>query len=96
MCRCYGDAQDRPSKLDQDVCSVRRHDASFDSINREMMLKILSKSKVPEPLVKVIVKMYTHIEISTSVKATFPLTSGVKQGDNLAPVRHPSRHGIDE
>jgi hypothetical protein len=34
-------------------------------------------------------KMYTDIEVSTSVekaKATFPSTSGVKQGDNVAPV----------
>ena len=36
-----------------------------------------------------IVKMYTDIELSTilgEAKATFSSTSGMKQGDNLAPV----------
>jgi hypothetical protein len=62
---------------------------AFDSINREMMWKILAKCGVPLPLVNVIVKMYTNIEISMSVgkaKATFPSTSGVKQDDILDPV----------
>jgi hypothetical protein len=38
------------------------------------------------PLVTVIMKMYTDMNVSTSVgkaKATIPSTSGVKQGDNL-------------
>jgi hypothetical protein len=50
----------------------------------------VAKYGVPEPLVNVIVKMIMNTEISTSVgkaKATFPpSTSGVKQGDVLAPV----------
>jgi hypothetical protein len=56
---------------------------AFDSVNSEMMWKILVKCGIPEPLVNVLVKMYTDIEVSTSVgkpKAIFPSTSGVKQG----------------
>jgi hypothetical protein len=48
-----------------------------------------SKRRVLKPLVNVIVKVYTNIEISTSVgtaKATLPPTSGGKQGDNPCPV----------
>jgi hypothetical protein len=62
---------------------------AFDSVNREMLWQILAKFGLPVPLVNVITKMYTDIEVSTSVrkaKATFPSTSGVKQGDNLALV----------
>jgi hypothetical protein len=62
---------------------------AFDSVNREMLWQILAKFGIPVPLVTVIMKMYADIEVSTSVgnaKATFPSTSGVKQGDNLAPV----------
>jgi hypothetical protein len=56
-----------------------------------MLLKMLAKEGVPEPLatVIVIVKMNRTIEISTSVgkaNVTFPSTFEVKRGDNLAPV----------
>lgn len=60
---------------------------AFDSINREMLCQ--AKFGIPAPLIDVIVKMNTDIEVTTSVgkaRATFPSTSGVKQGDNLAPV----------
>jgi hypothetical protein len=56
------------------------------------MSKILAKYGVPEPLVNVIVITCAHIEILTKVgksRATFPSTSGVKQGENLAPVLFP-------
>ena len=76
----------------------RNHDAyvlfvdlmkAFDSVNREMLWQILAKYGIPVPLVDVIEKMYADIEVTTSVgkaKTTFPSTSGVKQGDNLAPL----------
>jgi hypothetical protein len=62
---------------------------AFDSINREMLWQILAKFGLLVPLVNVIMKMYTDIEVTTSVgkaKATFPSTSGVKQGDTKAFV----------
>mgnify|MGYP000308658762 CR=1 FL=1 len=62
---------------------------AFNSLNRERMWQILVKYGIPERLVNVIMKMYTDIEVSTSVgkaKATFLSTLGVKQGDNLPPV----------
>jgi hypothetical protein len=40
---------------------------AFDSVNREMMWKILARYEVPEPLANASVKMYASIEISTSV-----------------------------
>ena len=62
---------------------------AFDSVNRDMLWKLLEKYGVPPALIMVIQKMYTNIEISVSVgkeKSSFKSTSGVKQGDNLAPV----------
>jgi hypothetical protein len=61
---------------------------AFDSVNREMMWKTPAKYGILEPLINVIVKVFTDIEVSTSVwkaKATFSSASGVKKGDNLAP-----------
>jgi hypothetical protein len=48
----------------------------FDSVNREMLWQILVKLGIPVPLVNVIMKMYTDIEVSASagkMKATFPV-----------------------
>ena len=62
---------------------------AFNSLNRERMWQILVKYGIPKRLVNVIMKMYTDIEVSTSVgkaKATFLSTLRVKQGDNLSPV----------
>jgi hypothetical protein len=62
---------------------------AFDSVNREMMMLILEKMGIPSNLIGVINKMYTDVTIQLDVekiKAAFLSTSGVKQGDNLAPV----------
>lgn len=62
---------------------------AFDSVNRTMLWKILAKYGVPETLITVIRKMYTGLSIECDVNGilfSFPSTSGVKQGDNLAPV----------
>ena len=62
---------------------------AFDSVNREMLKLILLKYGVPANLVSVIMKMYTNVSIKfdiEDVKKTISSTSGVKQGDNLAPV----------
>jgi hypothetical protein len=54
-----------------------------------MLWQILAKLEIPVPLADVTMKMYTDIEVSTSVgkaKPTFPSTSGVKLGDNFSPA----------
>ena len=62
---------------------------AFDSVNREMLWKILAKYGVPKPMIDLIEKMYTDINIEVvlgKVTVEFDSTSGVKQGDNLAPI----------
>ena len=62
---------------------------AFDSVNREMLWKILAKYGLPATLITVIKKMYNNIEVTLKYEnesAEFISTSGVKQGDNLAPV----------
>ena len=63
---------------------------AFDSVNREMLWKILKKYGIPkERTIMVIKKMYTQIKIKLGIEkaeALFFSTSGVKQGDNLAPA----------
>jgi hypothetical protein len=62
---------------------------AFDSVNREMLWKILAKFGLPTSLITVIRKMYDNFHIKCDVNGiifTIKSTSGVKQGDNLAPV----------
>ena len=62
---------------------------AFDSVNREMLWEILSKYGLPDSIIAVIKKMYTNIQIKLKIddaEAEFTSTSGVKQGDNLAPI----------
>ena len=62
---------------------------AFDSVNREMLWKILEKYGIPEKVIATIKKMYTDINIKLSIEDAeliFKSISGVKQGDNLAPV----------
>ena len=62
---------------------------AFDSVNREMLWKILKKYGVPTATIAIIKKMYTDIRIKLGIEkaeALFYSTLGVKQGDNLAPA----------
>ena len=62
---------------------------AFDSVNRDMLFQILSKFGIPESLITVIKKLYTDNKVTTRAgkeKVTFDYTSGVKQGDPLAPA----------
>jgi hypothetical protein len=62
---------------------------AFDSVNREMLWKLLVKFGLPAKMIATIKKMYTDVTITTKIgKVTeeFKSTSGVKQGDNLAPI----------
>ena len=62
---------------------------AYDTVNREMLWKILKTLGVPESLIEVLKKLYTDVTINLRVGESleqFLSTSGVKQGDNLAPV----------
>ena len=60
---------------------------AFDSVNREMLWKILKKYGIPTETIAIIKKTYTDIKIKLGIEkaeALFYSTSGIKQGDNLA------------
>jgi hypothetical protein len=62
---------------------------AYDTVNREMLWKILKILGVPDNLIEVLKKLYTDVTINLRVGEKleqFLSTSGVKQGDNLAPV----------
>ncbi len=62
---------------------------AFDSVNREMLWKILARLGVPPQIIKVIQKLYTDVTYHMNVagkKKSFESTCGVKQGDNLGPI----------
>ena len=56
---------------------------AFDTINHEMMFKLLSKFGVPDRLLRVIKKNLPKIG---KCKTYVNYSTGVKQGDNLAPI----------
>ena len=62
---------------------------AFDSVNRELLWKILSNIGVPDSTIKVIKKAYTNITITgkvNGVKFELESTSGVQQGCPLSLV----------
>lgn len=62
---------------------------AYDTVDRELLWKIMSRYGCPEELIFVLRKLYTDITIelkSFGKGFTIPSTVGVKQGDNLAPV----------
>jgi hypothetical protein len=62
---------------------------AYDTVNREMLWKILKILGVPDNLIMVLKKLYTDVTINLNVGENleqFLSTSGVKQGDNLAPI----------
>jgi len=62
---------------------------AYDTVNRELLWKIMARYGVPQSLISVIQKLYQDVKIDLRIgkeKATFGSTCGVKQGDNLAPI----------
>lgn len=62
---------------------------AYDTVNRELLWKILKKYGIPEKVIIVLKKLYNSTTIFLNidkVKASFKATRGVKQGDNLAPI----------
>ena len=62
---------------------------AFDSINRDFMFSILRHYGIPEPIIDAIKVLYTDsssaVYIDGSMTESFPVTTGVLQGDLLAP-----------
>ena len=62
---------------------------AFDTVNRDMLMKILARFGLPEPLINVIRRLYKPVRMkfkSGKQIHEFLNLVGVKQGDNLAPV----------
>ena len=62
---------------------------AFDSIDRDMMFSILRHYGIPEPIVEAIRTLYTdsssRVYIEGTTSEPFKITTGVLQGDVLAP-----------
>lgn len=62
---------------------------AFDSVNREAMFNIMRGYRIPERLVKATKKMYDNSKAVVSINGknsnSFDITTGVLQGDVLAP-----------
>ena len=62
----------------------------YDTVDRELLWKIMARYGCPEDLIFVLRKLYTDITVQLKGFGkgftTTPSTVGVKQGDNLAPV----------
>jgi len=62
---------------------------AFDSINYDIMYRILARYGIPEPLIEVIRKMYSNCYVQMTVGKESEQVSygaGVQQGDNMAPL----------
>ena len=58
---------------------------AYDTVNRELLWKIMARYGVPQSLISLIQKLYHDVKIDLRIgkeKATFGSTCGVKQGDN--------------
>lgn len=62
---------------------------AFDSINREIMWKILKHYGIPEKIINAIKCLYDNsascVAIGPKISTEFKVTSGILQGDTLAP-----------
>jgi len=62
---------------------------AFDSINHEILYALLDKFGVPKDLMKTIQKMYSdctiHLQVGKEERES-EYGTGVKQGDNMAPI----------
>ena len=62
---------------------------AYDTVDRELLWKVMSRCGCPEELIFVLRKLYTDVTIELKGLGkgfTTPSTVGVKQGDNLAPA----------
>ena len=62
---------------------------AFDTVNHSLLFLVLAKFGIPEYLICIIKKLYNNNSVQFTVgkeKQTINYTTGVKQGDNLAPT----------
>ena len=59
---------------------------AYDTVNRELLWKILTRYGVPNVIIKILKKLYNNPIIFLSEKTSFKATCWVKQGDNLPPI----------
>jgi hypothetical protein len=62
---------------------------AYDTVNRELLWKILARLGVPPQMIRVLQKLYKNVTYHMNVagmKKSFESTCGVKQGDNLGPI----------
>ena len=70
----------------------------FDTVNRELLWKVLDKYGVPTQSIKVLKKLHSNVSYTMQIgnkKETIESTVGVKHGDNLGPILFiPSPHSV--
>ena len=62
---------------------------AFNTVNHELILKLLAKYGVPANVIRVIKKLYTNFNLKLKIgdiTEIIPYLTGVKQGDALAPT----------
>ena len=62
---------------------------AYDTINHEMLVKILQQYGAPKKFTNVIERYYSNLKVKLQIgneKQEIPQTVGVRQGDPLSPV----------
>ena len=64
---------------------VRRFNKALDSINHELLFKLLETFGIPDRVITVIKKIMIKLTVGKFVNFV-NYSTGVKEGDNLAPI----------
>ena len=62
---------------------------AFDTVKKDMLMKIVSRYGIPVSLIRVIQCLYQCVTIKFTWgknKHDFPSLVGIKQGDNIGPI----------
>ena len=62
---------------------------AFDTVDHELLLKILERFGIPPKMINVIKRLYTDLKVILKIgkeSAEMSQTIGVRQGDNMSPV----------
>ena len=62
---------------------------TFDTVNNELLFKLLERYGVPKDVVSVVRKMYEGMFVKLKVRKEercIPYTLGVQQGNNMTPI----------
>ena len=62
----------------------------YDSVEREVLYKILIEFGIPRKLIRLIkmslTETYSRVQVGKNVSDRFPIRNGLKQGDALSPL----------